>query len=150
MEPWQRANRKVYFEIKGNLGPVFRIIRMDRVELGDSQTRESNRLVTRGNTLHRRLPYSNTMSMEKRLLGAPTVLHDEQRRVRRVVHELRNSLVEVTWPDEFWKKLDKRIKVVQRARGAMNNPSYTETKQYRWRMNIDLVLTRYLIATKEV
>jgi len=146
MEPWQREEKKNFFEIKGNIGPVYRIIKMDRIRMGDNTTHVSNRLVTRGNTIHRRSIYSNTMQLQKRMMGSPTAVHDEQRKVKRQIHDLRNSLVQVQWPEEYWKKPGENLRVRQTAMAALNNPTFEEVKKHRWVMGLNIVMTKFVEA----
>ena len=147
MMPWHRIEKDHTFEIKANVGPVYRRILMDRIELQDNTTPASNRLVTRGNTIHKTMPLSKTYALQKRMMASPDLKYDEQRKVKRILHEIRNALVEVYWPDERWRDIRKSAGfwlVRRRALAGIASSNFTETSCYRWQMDMSIALTKEL------
>lgn len=142
MQPWHRIEPDHTFEIISNIGPVYRRIHMDRISLGDNITKSSNRLVSKGNTIHKGMPPSSTYMLEKRMMGSPTEVHDEQRKVKRTLHEIRRSLVSVTWPDERWRVPEGSIPRRRRALAGIVHTDFVEFNHYRWRMNMSITIVR--------
>jgi len=120
---------------------------MNRIKLQDRTTRASNRLVVKGSTIHKNSPFSEDYTLQKGMMGSPDLNFDEQRKVKRILHEIRNSLVEVWWSDEKWRdarQTDGYWTVRRRALAAIASSSFQEETTYRWLLDVSIALVKEL------
>lgn len=137
MNPWNRTQDDEGFMITGNLGAVYKHIRLVRIKENDTTTPVSGRLVVNGNVRVKPHRHSKIYACKSRLLWT------QYRQTRDTLNLICSRPVIIQWPPEVWKHYAGNIEKPRRwATGAIKSNSFSEVDTDRWELDIALAITK--------